>query len=107
MNQVYMRHKHISLLSLLLPLLFAPSLIYAAPLDAASLVSDWNRRIVEVIMEDGFSPAVGSRIYTYANIAAYESVRGSFPGYRSVVGQVDALKDLPVQDPALRYDQRV
>jgi hypothetical protein len=53
------------------------------------------RKLTGVIVHDIFSPPVASRIYAYANIAAYEALVPGCPGYQSLVGQLKGLPELP------------
>ena len=55
----------------------------------------WNRDLTGVIIKDIFTPPVASRIYAYANIAAYEAMQISDPTYRSLGGQLKDLAVLP------------
>lgn len=56
-----------------------------------------EKALTDVIVHDIFSPPVASRIYLYANVAAYETLVRAYPGdYRSLYGQVKAFPDLPV-----------
>ena len=55
-----------------------------------------EKALTDVIVHDIFSPPVASRIYLYANVAAYETLVKAYPGdYRSLHGQVKAFPDLP------------
>lgn len=45
----------------------------------------------------GFSPPVAARAYGYMGVALYESLVAGMPGYRSLVGQLDGLQDLPAR----------
>lgn len=60
-----------------------------------NLVSEWNQKLTETIVQDLFTPPVASRIYAYSNIAAYEALRFSAPGYKSLSGQLNGLENLP------------
>ncbi len=53
------------------------------------------RKLTDVMVHDIFSPPVASRIYAYANIAAYEALVPGYPGYQSLAGQLTNLKNLP------------
>lgn len=48
-------------------------------------------KITEVIVHDIFSPPVASRIYNYANIAAYEVMAGESDDLKSLVGQLNGF----------------
>ena len=56
--------------------------------DSAELVHQWNRCVIEVIMEDGFGPPIAARIHAYANLAGYQAAYHGFPVYRSMVGRM-------------------
>lgn len=66
-------------------------------------LSEANQALTEVIMKDVFTPPVASRIYAYANIAAYEAMRPGFPSYNSLAGQLKELKPVPAPDPDKEY----
>ena len=52
------------------------------------------RKLTDVMVHDIFSPPVASRIYAYANIAAYEALIPDYPNYQSLAGQLRNLKNL-------------
>ena len=56
----------------------------------------WNRDLTDVIIQDIFTPPVASRIYAYANIAAYEAMQVGYPEYQGLEGQLKGLTNLPV-----------
>ena len=53
------------------------------------LVNDMNAILTETILQDGFPPPVASRIYAYANIAAYEAVAVNDNKQQSLSGRVN------------------
>jgi len=53
------------------------------------------QRLTDVIVHDIFSPPVAARIYSYASIAAYESLRHDFSEYKTLAGQLNDLDKLP------------
>lgn len=61
-------------------------------------------KLTDVIVHDIFSPPVASRIYAYATIAAYETLIHENPQYRSFVGQLNGLQNLPQPDANKQYD---
>ncbi|MEO5683826.1 MAG: vanadium-dependent haloperoxidase [Chitinophagaceae bacterium] len=61
----------------------------AAPLHRA------EKALTDVMVHDVFSPNVASRIYVYANMAAYEVIVKSDTGFRSLYGQVKSFPDIP------------
>ena len=61
------------------------------------------RQLTDVIVHDIFSPPVASRIYAYSNLAAYEALRPGYPGYKTLEGQLNQLKDIPQPEANLEY----
>ena len=55
----------------------------------------WNRDLTSIIIKDIFTPPVASRIYAYANIAAYEAMQVSDPSFQSLGGQLKGFDKLP------------
>ncbi|CAN5480931.1 hypothetical protein BH23BAC1_BH23BAC1_23880 [soil metagenome] len=66
-------------------------------------LTEANQELTEVIMNDIFTPPVASRIYAYANIAAYEAMQPGYNSYQSLAGQINGLGALPEPDPDLQY----
>ena len=52
-------------------------------------------QVTSIMVHDIFSPPVASRIYAYANVAAYEIVALSTPDYNSLAGQLNGLEPIP------------
>jgi len=75
--------------------------------DASRYVYEWNTGIMNIILEDSFSPAVAARIYAYSNIAAYQAAYHGFTECRSLAGQVNALTEGPQPEAGKKYDWRV
>jgi len=63
----------------------------------------WNHDLTWVIIEDIFTPPVASRIYAYANLAAYEAIQHGYPDYQSLSGQLNGFVTPPQPDTALSY----
>lgn len=61
-------------------------------------------KLTDIIVHDIFSPPVASRIYAYANLAAYETLIHENPEYQSLVGQLNGLEELPKPDSAKNYN---
>lgn len=78
----------------------------AVPTDA-EIVHQWNRLVIEVIMEDGFGPPIAARIHSYANLAGYQAAHHIAPGYRSLVGVINQFKECPEPVAGETYDWRV
>ncbi len=73
----------------------------------AKYIHRLNRQMIDIIINDAFSPAVSSRIYAYANLAAYEASCAGFSGFAPLDGKAYELKDYPKPDPKAEYDWRV
>ncbi len=54
-------------------------------------VTEYNRKLTDVIVADIFTPPVASRIYAYSNIAAYEGIRFRDSTKNSLGGQLNDL----------------
>lgn len=61
------------------------------------------KKLTDVIVHDIFSPPVASRIYVYPNIAAFETLIHDYPGYQSLEGQLNGLKDVPQPEQGKEY----
>jgi len=65
-------------------------------------IAEYNRKLTDVIVADIFTPPVASRIYAYANIAAYEGIR--FVDQKpSLGGQLNHLEELSLPDSNKKY----
>jgi PAP2 superfamily len=69
----------------------------AQPLHAAV------RQLTDVIVYDIFSPPQASRVYAYASVAAYETLRQSHAEYLTLAGQLNGLEPVPAPQPGVRY----
>jgi PAP2 superfamily protein len=61
------------------------------------------RQLNDVIVYDIFSPPQASRVYAYASIAAYETLRQGSPAYRTLAGQLNGLTPVPAPQPGVEY----
>ncbi len=77
------------------------------PANDADVIHLLNTRLTDVIMQDGFSPPVASRIYAYSSVAAYEAAALGKPGYKSLNGQLNGLNDLPEPAATEGIDNRI
>jgi hypothetical protein len=76
--------------------------------SGAKYIHDWNAMITDIIMEDGFSPAVISKHYAYANIAAYTAAQPGFENeYRPLTGQIKEFTAPPRPETGKEYDWRI
>ncbi|MFN3849022.1 MAG: vanadium-dependent haloperoxidase [Spirosomataceae bacterium] len=60
-------------------------------------------KLTDVMIFDIFSPPVASRIYSYANLAAYEAYVPGDKNYQSMVGQIKDLKEVPQPEAGKEY----
>lgn len=75
---------------------------------SAKFVHDWNSKMTDIIMEDGFSPAVIAKHHAYANIAAYTAAQPGFSQlFRPLTGQINQFSNPPLPDTSLSYDWRL
>ena len=66
-------------------------------------LEQWNNNLSEIIIKDIFTPPVASRIYAYANIAAYEALVPAYPDYQSLGGQLHKFEDVPQPEAGKEY----
>lgn len=71
--------------------------------NSARYVHEWNRMVTDIIMKDGFSPPVISRIYSYCNMAAYQASYSGYSGYRSLEGQIKGFPKMPKPETNKEY----
>lgn len=60
-----------------------------------------NEKLIEIAMEDLFTPPVASRVYVYPNIAAYEVLALGNSGLKSLSGQIKHLPALKMENAAM------
>ncbi|MBK0378640.1 vanadium-dependent haloperoxidase [Mucilaginibacter segetis] len=60
--------------------------------------------LTQVIIYDVFTPPVASRIYGYANLAAYEAMRYADPKYASITNQLRGFKKMPEPQKGKKYN---
>ncbi len=61
----------------------------------ATTLHDAVHQLTSVIVYDIFSPPQASRVYAYASVAAYETLRFGDTTYRSLAGQLHGLTAVP------------
>lgn len=88
----------------LLTIACQPSSQQAPKTYDANLIHRLNRRLIETISEDNFPPPVASRIYAYANLAAYEALQPADSNFRSPSPTVNDWKVLTPPAQA-KWDQ--
>ncbi|MCG8331712.1 MAG: vanadium-dependent haloperoxidase [Chitinophagales bacterium] len=74
-----------------------------ADVNNSAIIHQLNKELIGVISEDLFPPPVASRIYAYANVAAYEAVRGINTDCKSLAGQLNDLAPLTLEDKGEMY----
>jgi hypothetical protein len=74
----------------------------AQPADQ-ELLHSAVQQLTDVIVYDIFSPPQASRVYAYASIAAYETLRPDYPSYRTLAGQLNGLTAVPAPSPDSEY----
>jgi hypothetical protein len=75
----------------------------ANPADAELLHSAMGQ-LTDVIVYDIFSPPQASRVYAYASVAAFETLRNEqATTYRTLAGQLNGLEPVPAPSPDSEY----
>jgi hypothetical protein len=78
----------------------APSL----PLEK-TVINNWYGLTLELIRHTpGYAPPVASRTLGYMGVGLYESLAPEFKNYKSLVGQLNALTNIPKRFPNKTYD---
>lgn len=72
--------------------------------EPAAVLHDNQDQLTQVIIYDGFTPPVASRIYVYSSLAAYEAIRHLQPGSLSITERLQGFAAMPQPDAALSYD---
>ena len=65
------------------------------PINDAELLRRAEKALTDVMVHDIFSPPVASRIYLYANVAAYETLVKAYPAYASLYSQIKNFPNIP------------
>lgn len=68
---------------------------YLKEVAQADFYHESLNKLTEVMIHDIFSPPVASRIYSYANLAAYEAMVAENKDFPTMVGKIKDLKELP------------
>lgn len=69
----------------------------------AELLHAAMQQLTRVIVYDIMSPPQASRVYAYASVAAYETLRQNRPEYRTLAGQLNGLSAVPAPEPNAEY----
>ncbi len=76
---------------------------YRAQRPDPELLHAAMHQLTDVMVYDIVSPPQASRVYAYASIAAYETLRHDHPEYRTLAGQLNGLSPVPVPDSGVEY----
>src|ERR1700761_2189111 len=68
---------------------------YKTVMHDPNLYSKTMHELNYVIIYDIFNPPVASRIFAYANLAAYETLSKEGKHYASLEGKINGLKNIP------------
>ncbi|MFM8431853.1 MAG: vanadium-dependent haloperoxidase [Bacteroidota bacterium] len=85
-------------------MIFQPWDSYAKPDHGCQALVDANGDLTAIILHDIFPPPIASRIYAYANIAAYEGIRLSDPELNSLTSLLKDFDPMPKPDSGKSYD---
>jgi hypothetical protein len=70
-----------------------------APIFDLADLNQANRKLLEIAMEDGFSPPVASRVYVYPHIAYYITLRSFYPdSLPELISKLNELKDVIIPE---------
>lgn len=90
--------KQIAYLFCIVAVIVFASCKQAAPASLENLpdhkLSEWNKKLTDIIITDVFTPPVCSRIYAYCNVAAYEALVPSNTRYTSFAGKLNGLRPM-------------
>ena len=90
-----MKRSIISGLAAFFVVLFSLTVRGAQSINEAELLRRAEKALTDVMVHDIFSPPVASRIYLYANVAAYESLVKFYPDYTSLHSLIKNFPDIP------------
>ncbi len=68
------------------------------------LYSKTVKKLNDVVLENNFPPMIATRNYTYANIAAYETMAAGNPKFQSLSGQIKHLPAMPKPEAGKEID---
>lgn len=79
--------------------LAVPPPVMAAPPGAAEVLERWMKLVLLLVRHTPiYSPPVASRAFAYLGTAVYETVAAISPGWRSLAGQLNGLKEPPYKE---------
>ncbi|HYG38145.1 MAG TPA: vanadium-dependent haloperoxidase [Cytophagales bacterium] len=76
---------------------------YKAEAANPDLLHECTDQLNDVIIFDVFKPPVATRIFVYANLAAYETLRHDYPAYGTLASKINAFEAVPAPDKDLEY----
>src|SRR6476619_7425316 len=76
----------------------------AAKMEAAEVIHRNQDMLTQIIIYDVFTPPVASRIYVYSSLAAYEAVRFSKSGTKSIAEKLRGFGPMPKPEAGKKYD---
>ncbi|RDV10717.1 phosphatase PAP2 family protein [Pontibacter diazotrophicus] len=68
-----------------------------------NLLHQTSKQLTTVIIRDIFKPPVASRIYSYANLAAYEAMRPAETEYPTLAGRIREFSPVPAPEEGGEY----
>src|SRR5215510_12332852 len=77
---------------------------YKKVTDDPLLYSKTVKQLNDVVLENNFPPMIATRNYTYANIAAYETMVAGNPQFQSLTGQIKHLPAMPKPETGKTID---
>ena len=77
---------------------------YKSVTQDPALYSNTMHELNYVIIYDIFNPPVASRIFAYANLAAYETLAKEGKHYASLAGKLNGLNDIPAPAKPAQVD---
>ena len=77
--------------------------VYNKSASDPEILHNLGEHLTDVIIHDIFKPPVASRIYAYANLAAYEALVPGHPEYRSLGGQLNGFEAAPQPETGKEY----
>jgi hypothetical protein len=104
-----MKKRFLTLLLIFSILVFIPGCEKSKPKDYSKAAADPELlhtcadQLTDVIVFDIFKPPVASRIYVYAYLAAYETLRHQDNKFNSLSGKVNGLDSIPVPEKGVEY----
>jgi hypothetical protein len=107
--RIFTEAKGITLIAIFAVLFSATGCSRTSPEEYNSRASDpdllhqTSKQLTTVIIRDIFKPPVASRIYSYSNLAAYETMRLQHPGQPTLVSRIKDFTPVPAPEHGLEY----